>query len=93
MFCYLKIIWIATFLPYINGLKLPGSCEDGHYYESSVLDCLPCSKNASLVTSKDGKNLSHCFKTVLRCLGSTLSALLETTFIIGLVGYFYYWSY
>ena len=54
---YLKTVWIATFLLCVNGLKLPGSCEDGHYYEPSLLDCLPCSKNISLVTSRDGKIL------------------------------------
>ncbi|XP_045777862.1 uncharacterized protein LOC123875857 [Maniola jurtina] len=38
----------------VNSYRLPGSCERGMYYEPSLMDCLACAANASLVTSGDG---------------------------------------
>ncbi|XP_045452713.1 meckelin-like [Melitaea cinxia] len=39
---------------YIRGYKLPGSCDSGQFYEPSMMDCLTCPANVSLVTSADG---------------------------------------
>ncbi|KAJ8718053.1 hypothetical protein PYW07_005983 [Mythimna separata] len=33
---------------------MPGSCQQGHYYEPSALSCLACPANASMVPSLDG---------------------------------------
>ncbi|CAH2235368.1 jg5936 [Pararge aegeria aegeria] len=38
----------------VNSYRLPGSCEPGHFYEPSLMDCLACPANASLVTAGDG---------------------------------------
>lgn len=50
-----EMLLIFLLLSFVNGFKLPGSCDAGHYYEPSLLDCMPCRNNASLVTSEDGK--------------------------------------
>ncbi|XP_050352298.1 meckelin-like [Nymphalis io] len=46
------ILFVLYF--YVNGYKLPGSCKFGQFYEPSLMDCLDCPVNASLVTSADG---------------------------------------
>ncbi|XP_052743892.1 uncharacterized protein LOC112056746 [Bicyclus anynana] len=37
-----------------NSYRLPGSCALGYFYEPSLMDCLACPGNTSLVTAADG---------------------------------------
>ncbi|CAG4947812.1 unnamed protein product [Colias eurytheme] len=36
------------------GLKLPGSCDSGQFYDSTVMNCRSCNTNHSMVPSDDG---------------------------------------
>lgn len=51
--------WLAIVISAIKvaakELEIPGTCQEGHYYEPSALSCMTCPANASMVTSADGK--------------------------------------
>ncbi|CAG9563816.1 unnamed protein product [Danaus chrysippus] len=48
------MFFVLIILNGVHGFKVPGNCGVGHFYEPSLMDCLPCPANASLVTSTDG---------------------------------------
>ncbi|CAG9563821.1 unnamed protein product [Danaus chrysippus] len=47
------MFFVLIILNGVHGFKVPGNCGVGHFYEPSLMDCLPCPANASLVTSAD----------------------------------------
>lgn len=60
-------IWFLLSLDVIisaKELEMPGSCQQGYYYEPSSLGCVTCPVNASMVPSADGEYL----QTVINCL-------------------------
>ncbi|OWR50833.1 Meckelin [Danaus plexippus plexippus] len=48
------MFFVLIILNGVHGFKVPGNCGTGHFYEPSLMDCLACPANASLVTSTDG---------------------------------------
>lgn len=50
-----KMFFVLIILNGVHGFKVPGNCGIGHFYEPSLMDCLACPANASLVTSTDGE--------------------------------------
>ncbi|CAH2089757.1 unnamed protein product [Euphydryas editha] len=49
-----QLVIFFLYYSYVRGYRLPGSCESGQFYEPSLMDCLACPANVSLVTSADG---------------------------------------